>query len=148
MVTLTDRLGNEIAGYLQEQTTPAPPESGGFFGFLQFSPSSQRRGVTVEEFHQRNQEFLQQSEYARSKQKALRDNSPHRQYVNECVSTLNHIHTNVRVFTFFCLFAPYFTLGKWPRRLANGLIDLAFLLLTTTTGTKDRRNSRRTKVEQ
>jgi hypothetical protein len=89
MVTLTDRLGNEIAGYLQEQT-PAPPDSDGFFGFLHFSPASassqqqqqqQQRSVTVEQFHQRNQEFLQQSEYARSKQKALRDNSPHRQYV-------------------------------------------------------------------
>jgi hypothetical protein len=109
--TLTDRLGNEIAGYLQEQNTtttlppPPPPPAKrkkGFFGFLHFTPhssssSSSKKhkhkqrgggggGVTVEEFHQRNQEFLQQSEYARSKQKALRDNSPHRQYVNnECV---------------------------------------------------------------
>jgi hypothetical protein len=80
---LTDRLGNEIAGYLQEQI-PAPEgqQNDGFFGFLQFSPSQEQRSVTVEEFHQRNQEFLQQSEYARSKmQKAMRDNSPHRQYV-------------------------------------------------------------------
>jgi hypothetical protein len=89
MATLTDRLGNEIAGYLQEQI-PAPEgqQDKGFFGFLQFSPSQQQRSITVEEFHQRNQEFLQQSDYARSKmQKAMRDNSPYRQYVIDCVGT-------------------------------------------------------------
>jgi len=92
MVTLTDRLGNEIAGYLQEETPTAAmgreqqsqQANDGFFGFLSLSPRSQQQqsGVSVEEFHRRNQQFLQSSEQERARmQKAIRDNSPRRQYV-------------------------------------------------------------------
>ena len=92
MTTLTDRLGNDIAGYLQQETPETNmdmqqlPQQGsdGFFGFLTFSPSSKQSkgGMSVEEFHRRNQEFLQQSEQQRNQmQRAVRDSSPHRQYV-------------------------------------------------------------------
>jgi hypothetical protein len=94
MTTLTDRLGNDIAGYLQEETPPAamqkqmpPQQNDGFFSFLSLSPRSQRRqlqqgNVSVEEYHRRNQQFLQSSEQERQRiQKAMRDSSPHRQYV-------------------------------------------------------------------
>jgi hypothetical protein len=85
MMTLTDRLGNDIAGYLQEET-PAEnqKQNDGFFGFLQLSPGSrwqqQQSGVSVEEFHRRNQQFLLSSEQERARmQRAMRDSSPHRQ---------------------------------------------------------------------
>jgi hypothetical protein len=90
MMTLTDRLGNDIAGYLQEETPAVamnqqqlPQQTDGFFGFLNMSPRSQSKTeMSVEEFHRQNQQFLQSSEQERARiQKAMRDSSPQRPYV-------------------------------------------------------------------
>lgn len=102
-MTLTDRLGKDIAGYLQEEESPAmgskeynSQQQEGFFGnFFNLSPRSQQRvaannDISAEEFHRRNQEFLQSSEQERHRmQKAMliRDHSPRRQYVVVLVTT-------------------------------------------------------------
>jgi hypothetical protein len=73
--------------------------------------------------------------------------------MNVFVDTESHTQ-NVRDFHIFCLFLVFllysiiYYIGTWPHRLAIGSIDLAFLPLTMMIGTKDRRNSRRTEVEQ
>lgn len=112
MVTLTDRLGNDIAGYLQEETPTGnqkqQQQNDGFFGFLQLSPGSRRQqqqsGMSVEEFHRRNQQFLLSSEQERSRmQKAMRDSSPRRQYVP---------FISQEVVCFIAILTLYFIAGK------------------------------------
>jgi hypothetical protein len=145
MMTLTDRLGNDIAGYLQEETPAAamqkqPQQNDGFFGFLSLSPRSQRHelqqgNMSVEEYHRRNQQFLQSSEQERQRlQKAMRDSSPHRQYVYCSATAFFLLYSIAFLINTILLF--HCVLDECHRH--HDRIVRAFLRLTTIIGKKIR----------